>query len=391
MAGFTKHKYAKDLTQTKNSFNTYVKKISPILPIEFDLNCIIKKLKKYYPYEWRLLEEKYKEYTRADRKLIRVGKKARYKTVTPEKLISILPQTKAILSKDYKANYLNSFSEVQRTQNEEKIKKERLPKIQRIDDRIAKAKSRVQQMEPIYFEKMMGLYDRKGTTQKDRVYIMYELTKYYSPEIVQFFSRKAHSEYNFQLRLMAFSYLQQFYHYTELRSQKHMELRTTNKKKRKEMREYAKQKFNIKEIPEELEFRINNSPEQRLKSFDYFLSHSSKDHAAVQKLIYYLNQNKKNVYCDWFNDDDYLKRNLVGDATKSIIETRIKQSKNVILIKSQNSEKSLWVKYELSYAKALHKRIYFINADDLLKGKYLYLPFKDKAYFMSNYSSLKLY
>lgn len=25
MAGFTKHKYAKDLTQTKNSFNTYVK------------------------------------------------------------------------------------------------------------------------------------------------------------------------------------------------------------------------------------------------------------------------------------------------------------------------------------------------------------------------------
>ena len=148
MAGFTKHKYAKDLTQTKNSFNTYVKKISPILPIEFDLNCIIKKLKKYYPYEWRLLEEKYKEYTRADRKLIRVGKKARYKTVTPEKLISILPQTKAILSKDYKANYRNSFSEVQRTQNEEKIKKERLPKIQRIDDRIAKAKSRVQQMEP---------------------------------------------------------------------------------------------------------------------------------------------------------------------------------------------------------------------------------------------------
>ena len=75
MAGFTKHKYAKDLTQTKNSFNTYVKKISPILPIEFDLNCIIKTLKKYYPYEWRLLEEKYKEYTRADRKLIRVGKR----------------------------------------------------------------------------------------------------------------------------------------------------------------------------------------------------------------------------------------------------------------------------------------------------------------------------
>ena len=27
MAGFTKHKYAKDLTQTKNSFNTYVKKM----------------------------------------------------------------------------------------------------------------------------------------------------------------------------------------------------------------------------------------------------------------------------------------------------------------------------------------------------------------------------
>ena len=29
MAGFTKHKYAKDLTQTKNSFNTYVVTAQP--------------------------------------------------------------------------------------------------------------------------------------------------------------------------------------------------------------------------------------------------------------------------------------------------------------------------------------------------------------------------
>ena len=51
MAGFTKHKYAKDLTQTKNSFNTYVKKISPILPIRSEERRVGKECRsRWSPY-----------------------------------------------------------------------------------------------------------------------------------------------------------------------------------------------------------------------------------------------------------------------------------------------------------------------------------------------------
>ena len=45
--------------------------------------------------------------------------------------------------------------------------------------------------------------------------------------------------------------------------------------------------------PDELEYRINNSPEQNIKSYDYFISHSSKDSRLVQKLIIHLNSQGK--------------------------------------------------------------------------------------------------
>ena len=85
--------------------------------------------------------------------------------------------------------------------NLEILHEERDPKIK---SKVDKAKLKTQQMEPDYLDKLIGLYDRKGTTQKDRVYIIHELQKYYSPKIVNFFQRKIHSEYNYQLRYMAF-------------------------------------------------------------------------------------------------------------------------------------------------------------------------------------------
>ena len=97
----------------------------------------------------------------------------------------------------------------------------------------------------------------------------------------------------------------------------------------------------------------NNAMEQRLKSYDYFISHSSIDYENVQKLIYELNNKRKNVYCDWINDTDYLKRKLVCDATLMVIRKRIEQSKAIIWVESQESSDSIWVKYELNYAQRL--------------------------------------
>lgn len=146
-----------------------------------------------------------------------------------------------------------------------------------------------------------------------------------------------------------------------------MRIHSKNKKRKHFLKkEYPYEKFNIQAIPEELEYRIENSKEQKLKEYDFFISHSSSDFKEVQNLIKYLNSNGKNIYCDWINDTDYLKRHLVGEATKSIIEKRLQQSKNILFVKSDSSLKSDWVKYELNYFNELNKPIFEISKDFLI-------------------------
>ena len=124
-----------------------------------------------------------------------------------------------------------------------------------------------------------------------------------------------------------------------------MQVHTKNKKRKCYLKEvYPYEEYNIPQNPDELEYRIENSKEQKIKSFDYFISHSSKDSKEVQQLIYDENQRGKNVFCDWINDVDYLKRHLLCAATLKVIEERMKQSKALIFVQSENSLKSIWCK-----------------------------------------------
>lgn len=55
----------------------------------------------------------------------------------------------------------------------------RASKILKIDEKINKAKSKIQQITPMYLNKLIGLYERKHTSQKDKMHILMELKKYY--------------------------------------------------------------------------------------------------------------------------------------------------------------------------------------------------------------------
>lgn len=112
---------------------------------------------------------------------------------------------------------------------------------------------------------------------------------------------------------------------------------------------YPNQVFTIPQSPQELEYRIENSKEQKHKKYDYFISYSFVDGRSVQKLIQNQNRSGKDVFCDWINDADYLKRGLLCSATLKVIETRLEQSDEMIFVKSGHSLKSAWYKYELNY------------------------------------------
>lgn len=392
MSGFTKHIYTKELESIKRNLSKYVEKISLVLPKDYTLESIISLIRRYYPFEWQILNERYSYYCTKDRKLKALGRKVRFNMVEPICLVENLKITKRLLTKEYVELHKNNFTREKQILTEEILMKERDPKIRKRQEKIRIAKIKAQEVEPLFLDELMGLYDRKSTSQKDRIYILKELQKYYCPKIIVFFKKKVETEYNRQLREMAFYHLQELGHLAVLRKQKYMLIPSKNKKRRVFLKDvYANERFNINEIPEELEYRIQNSKEQRIKTYDYFISHSSVDFNEVQELIGELNREKRNVYCDWINDTDYLKRNLVGLATRTVIEKRIEQSKAIILVISEHSMKSKWVKYELNFAYQLNKPLYSIRRSDVSTGSYSIVKLEDYWFLDVNYKDIKLF
>lgn len=384
--GVTKRIYEHEIRDIKSMWISELKKVQEILPKVYNENDIIKLLKEFYPYEWKSVDYKYNYYKIKDKYLLNAGKKSRYKMLEPDRLIKTLPLFKKMLTKEYKEKYSKTFDEEKLRYKREEMLKNRQSKIKRVDEKIEKALSKTQRVTPIYLDKLIGLYERKRTTQKDKVYILLELKKYYSEKIINFFLKVNDTEINYQLRWEAFYHLQSFNFNPRARRQKYMQVHTKNKKRKKYLKEvYAKEKFNIPLNPDELEYRIKNGREQQLKEFDFFISHSSKDGKAVQKLITYQNENGKNIFCDWINDSDYLKRNLLCKATLNVIELRLQQSKNLIFVESENSKNSVWCKYELNYYSELDRPIYYITKEDIENNNFNIRLLEDKSFIDKNY------
>ena len=157
---------------------------------------IISAIEVYYPYEWRIIVERYKEYSQADKKLQKFGKRPRYRMPTPEHLLFGLKVTKHLLSPEHMEWHRSNYFCDERVRNVEQFISIRKKKVSKRDDRIKKALKRTQRMEPEFLERLMGLYDRKNVSQKDKVYIIKELEKYYCPKVVNFFNENSAKKFH---------------------------------------------------------------------------------------------------------------------------------------------------------------------------------------------------
>ena len=391
MPSVTKRIFEHDIRYIKSVWGDQLISIQSLLPQEFNENDIINLLKTFYPHEWNFVEEKYKYYSIKDKYLKSKLHRNRYNMPTPINLLKDVSYYKYLLSNKFRKLHFNKYSEDDRMKCQKKLWEKRRTKIDKINKKINKARLKTQQVTPEFLDKLIGLYNRKNTSQKDKVYIVAELKKYYCEKVIQFFFKLNDTELNLQLRHEAYSYLQSLNFSPRLRRQKYMSIHTKNKKKKKYLKEiYAKEQYIIPFSPDELEYRIENSKEQRLKSFDYFISHSSKDGKYVQNLINEENKQNKNIFCDWINDVDYLKRHLICEATLNVIEHRLKQSKALIFVKSDNSINSIWCKYELNYFHELGKPIFFISIDSIKQNKYEINPLDDKWFLDAHYKEIAL-
>ena len=391
MSGVTKRIYEHEIRDIISMWNTQLKSIQDILPQNYDESDVINLLKYYYPHEWNSVEVKYWYYHKKDRNLKKRLGRTRYNMKEPMQLLYSSSKYREIMSLKRKQDYHDNFLEDRVNELKQKLWDKRRLKIEKINKKIENAKSKTQQMTPEFIDKMIGLYERKNTSQKDKMYILLELQKYYSPKIIQFFFKLNDTELNKQLRWRAFCHLQSFNYQPRARRQKYMQVHTKNKKRKDYLKKvYSEQKCEIPKTPMELEYRIDNGKEQKIKTYDFFISHSYKDGATVQKLIQYENKQGKNIFCDWINDSDYLKRQLLCKATLKVLETRMEQSKSLIFVESEYSKASIWCRYELNYFKDLGKPMYILSSENIEKGKFEVNPLTDEWYVDAEYKALTL-
>jgi hypothetical protein len=391
MSGVTKHIFNHEIYAILSMFNCEIKTVEPLLPKEYSSSDIIALLREFYPHEWHSVEIKYVYYQTKDCYIKRKFGKNRYNMKAPDVLLMDASRCKEILSKEYQRIHFDSYTEESLVLARENLWLKRKPKIERVNQKIEKALSKTQQVTPSFIDQLIGLYERKNTSQKDRRYILLELKKYYSDKIIQFFFKLNDTELNKQLRWEAFYHLQSFNYQPRARRQKYMQVHTKNKKRKKFLREvYPFETYEIPQNPNELEYRIENSREQKIKEYDFFISHSSKDSTCVQKLIRAENQDGKNIFCDWINDVDYLKRHLLCKATLKVLEKRMEQSKAMIFVVSENSLHSIWCKYELNYFTELGKPIHCISKEAIDEKNFHLNKMNDTWFLDSDYKILAL-
>ncbi|REG60856.1 TIR domain-containing protein [Paraburkholderia sp. BL6669N2] len=81
---------------------------------------------------------------------------------------------------------------------------------------------------------------------------------------------------------------------------------------------------------------------------DIFLSHSKLDEEEIYGLKLMLEDYGHSVYIDWI-DDPHLDREEVSKETAALLRARMKSSRSLLYVTSENSVKSKWTPWELGF------------------------------------------
>ena len=185
--------------------------------------------------------------------------------------------------------------------------------IQESDKKIAKRREKlegnlqlIQEVTPNHINYFIKEYFRLQRNKPDdvtsRYILLQEASKYKCTSTLVFLHKVNASERNYQLRHFAFLTLQQF-------GEKEVRLR----KNRKGNKRVGDDVFPVKiESPKELLSHIYNSQMEKNKKYDLFISHSSTNKELLLRTKSILNSLNFNVYIDWINDKEGLKRTLTN-------------------------------------------------------------------------------
>ena len=357
MSGKTKRKYDGELMRFAKGLNRPLQEVANTLKPGYSKRDLLNAFKQYYPFEWNIICEREKVYSEKDQFLKEKKGQTRYNPLKPEEYFFSLAKVRYLLSKTFREKHEQNYKEEDRVKAEAVLLSKREKRIKKKQEQIVKYTENMQKVDPGFVDALICAYHDRHNTTNDKMEIFKEIEKYECEKSRQFFWKINDSERNNQIRQMAFEHLQRSGHYVKLRK---------NFKGKK--KSYQVEKSTFFGTPESLAKELQNSGSvQNMKSYDLFISHSSMDKDKVREVLRKANNIGLNCYVDWTADNDFLRRSMVSEYTKEVLKARMRQSRYLLYLSSDNSRKSKWVSFELEYYQEFLQRKIFmiiINGED---------------------------
>lgn len=96
---------------------------------------------------------------------------------------------------------------------------------------------------------------------------------------------------------------------------------------------------------------------------DIFLSHTIRDAQLILGVKGILEDLNYTVYVDWI-DDPQLDRSRVSPVTADKLRTRMKLSKSLLYVTTENAENSKWMPWECGYFDGLKEKVAIVPVKD---------------------------
>lgn len=327
-----KRKCNKAYCDYKKKIKKPIYTVAELMPKEFTDEYFIETFKRLYPNLWEDLKKQHKywhnagqNFSKPFRFVLDASKVCRKKIRNdPDRIILDLEQIEKI---------------------ETGIREKSIYKLKKRQEKVRNNLFYVQEVEPVFTKAFIREYFRTHDLH-ERLEIIRELSKFKSDEIVSFFYKVNACTRNFSLKEESMRYIQG------------LDLPFYLRRKKKGKKNFIdNEKVHNECSPEILMQRLRVDKLERLKKFDMFISHNSKNEDEVVLFYKILNSNGLVAYVDWVNDKFDLKRQWCNATTAEIIKERIKQSQFFVIYATEEILHSQWCAWEVGYAEALGKKI----------------------------------
>jgi len=370
--GRTQRKTSKYLELYRKTFKRKVNSILEFTPPFTSKEEFLSLFEEIYPDDARSMKKHYQFYQEKNKRR-RTGKPLYFPT--PAQLLYDIADSK--IKKITESEWNSEEAEEKKKAALEESKLEQ----QKRKDKYRRNNISTQEVTPLYVIDLIERYWRESR-KLQRLYIVQECSKYKNSTTILFFRQVLYGENDWFIKNFVFRTLQKFDEVVYLppkgegKRDKYNTLIDMFGCEYKE--DIGKGPIDIME-----EF-YGNKYIQTLKDFDVFISHAVSNAKVVDDVVQHLNDLAMVAFVDWKSDKEDLKRSKSNQYTADVLRLRMRQSKCLLLIRTKESDLSIWVSWELGYFAALNRKVVVLEVGDDLGKAPEFISGYPKAFLKDN-------